>query len=143
MRAGSVRRRSRRASGAPRPAASAGHDFARWFAVAAARFPAPKVAEWTDGRAPFVAAGAAAVCGAAIVRVRQAAPTVEAAGAAPVHAPRNGVAVYADRPRARTLPAGPVPAPDPRTARPTRRPRRARSVNSTMRCVTSHLAHDG
>ncbi|MER7817889.1 hypothetical protein [Streptomyces sp. NPDC096153] len=46
--------------------------------------------------APFVVAGAAAVCGAVIVRVRRSAFTTEAAGAVPVHASRDDVAVFAD-----------------------------------------------
>ncbi|MEU6705292.1 MFS transporter [Streptomyces wuyuanensis] len=83
-------------SDAPRPVASAGYNFVRWFAAAAAPFLAPKIAEWTDVHVPFVVAGAAAVCGAAVVRVRRAALTAEPAGAAPVHAPRNGMAAFAD-----------------------------------------------
>ncbi|MCZ7458136.1 MFS transporter [Streptomyces sp. WMMC940] len=83
-------------SDAPRPVASAGYNFVRWFAAATAPFLAPKIAEWTDARAPFVVAGAAAVCGAAIVQVRRTALTAEGTGAAPVHVPRDGVAALAD-----------------------------------------------
>lgn len=122
--------------------ARAGYDFVRWFTAAAGPFLAPRIAEWTDTRVPFVAAGAAAVCGAAIVR--RAVLTVAAAGAAPVHAPRNGVAVFADRPGARARPAGRIPAPDPRgRGGPGDGETRGRSANSTMRCVTSRRAHGG
>lgn len=95
-------------SDAPRPVASAGCTFVRRFAAAAAPFLAPKIAEWTDVQVPFVVAGAGAVCGAAIVRARRSALTTEAAGAVPVHASRDGVAVFADRtrPRRRRATAG-------------------------------------
>lgn len=52
-------------SNAPRPVASAGYNFVRWFAAAAAPFLAPKIEEWTDIHLPFVVAAAAAVTGAA------------------------------------------------------------------------------
>ncbi|MGW7354774.1 MFS transporter [Streptomyces sp. NPDC054784] len=55
----------------PRPVASAGYNFVRWFAAAAAPYLAPKLAEWTDAHVPFVVAAVAAVTGAAIVWARR------------------------------------------------------------------------
>lgn len=76
--------------------ASDGYNFVRRFAAAAAPFLAPKIAEWTDVQVPFVVAGAAAVCGAAIVRARRSAPPPRRPGAVPVHTSGDGVAVFAD-----------------------------------------------
>ncbi|MFC9792192.1 MFS transporter [Streptomyces sp. NPDC057695] len=58
-------------SDAPRPVASAGYNFVRWFAAAAAPFFAPKIEEWSDVHMPFVVAGVAAALGALVVRVRR------------------------------------------------------------------------
>ena len=58
-------------SDAPRPVASAGYNFVRWFAAAAAPYLAPKIEEWTDIHIPFVVAGLAAVAGAAVIAVRR------------------------------------------------------------------------
>ena len=82
-------------SDAPRPVASAGYNFVRWFAAAAAPFFAPRIEEWSDVHMPFVVAGVAAVIGAAIVRVRRAALTHEAEELAPRHATEDGVGVFA------------------------------------------------
>ncbi|MEU7698620.1 MFS transporter, partial [Streptomyces sp. NPDC039028] len=67
-------------SDAPRPVASAGYNFVRWFAAAAAPYFAPKIEEWSDVHMPFVVAGVAAVLGALVVRVRRGS-LVPAAGA--------------------------------------------------------------
>ncbi|MFF0437596.1 MFS transporter [Streptomyces sp. NPDC004327] len=83
-------------SDAPRPVASAGYNFVRWFAAAAAPYLAPKIEEWSDIRMPFVVAALAAVIGAGIVWVRRAALTHEAAELAPRHAAEDGVTVFAD-----------------------------------------------
>ncbi|MGW2557796.1 MFS transporter [Streptomyces sp. NPDC001514] len=83
-------------SDAPRPVASAGYNFVRWFAAAAAPYLAPKIAEWSDVHTPFVVAGIAAVIGAGIVRARRASLTHEAAAPRPVRATQEGVAVLAD-----------------------------------------------
>ncbi|MFJ5098596.1 MFS transporter [Streptomyces sp. NPDC088557] len=83
-------------SDAPRPVASAGYNFVRWFAAAAAPYFAPKIEEWTDIHVPFLVAGAAAVTGAAIVGVRRTSLTREAAEQAPEHATEDGVGVFAD-----------------------------------------------
>ncbi|MEV5128722.1 MFS transporter [Streptomyces decoyicus] len=83
-------------SDAPRPVASAGYNFVRWFAAAAAPFLAPKIEEWTDIHIPFVIAAAAAVTGAAIVAVRRRALTLDAEELEPRHAMEDGVAVFAD-----------------------------------------------
>ncbi|MEV6109813.1 MFS transporter [Streptomyces sp. NPDC051940] len=67
-------------SDAPRPVASAGYNFVRWFAAAAAPWLAPKIEEWTDSlEAPFVVAAVAALVGAVIVGVRRKSLTTEAA----------------------------------------------------------------
>ncbi|MFE9408332.1 MFS transporter [Streptomyces sp. NPDC006704] len=58
-------------SDAPRPVASAGYNFVRWFAAAAAPYLAPKIEEWSDLHVPFVVAAVAAVAGAVIVWVRR------------------------------------------------------------------------
>lgn len=63
-------------SDAPRPVASAGYNFVRWFAAAAAPFFAPKIEEWTDIHIPFVVAAVTAVLGALVVVVRRKALTL-------------------------------------------------------------------
>lgn len=83
-------------SNAPRPVASAGYNFVRWFAAAAAPFLAPKIEEWTDGHLPFVVAAAAAVIGAGIVAVRRRALTTGAEVPQPRPAREDGVAAFAD-----------------------------------------------
>ncbi|NJP42443.1 MFS transporter [Actinacidiphila epipremni] len=57
-------------SPAPRPVASAGYNFVRWFAAAAAPYLAPKIEEWTDIHIPFVIAALAAVTATAIITTR-------------------------------------------------------------------------
>ncbi|MCK7624109.1 MFS transporter [Streptomyces sp. RS10V-4] len=84
-------------SDAPRPVASAGYNFVRWFAAAAAPFLAPKIAEWTDLHLPFVIAAAAAAVGAGIVAVRRRALTLRAEELEPRHATQDGVGVFAER----------------------------------------------
>ncbi|MGW3560077.1 MFS transporter [Streptomyces sp. NPDC000963] len=83
-------------SDAPRPVASAGYNFVRWFAAAAAPYFAPKIEEWTDVHVPFVVAGAAALLGAVVVTVRRASLTHEAEELAPKHATEDGVGVFAN-----------------------------------------------
>ncbi|MET7797663.1 MFS transporter [Streptomyces decoyicus] len=83
-------------SDAPRPVASAGYNFVRWFAAAAAPFLAPKIEEWTDIHIPFVIAAAAAAAGAAVVTLRRRALTLDAEEPEPQHAMEDGVAVFAD-----------------------------------------------
>ena len=92
-------------SDAPRPVASAGYNFVRWFAAAAAPFLAPKIEEWTDIHIPFVIAAAAAVAGAAVVALRRRALTLHAEEREPQHATEDGV------------PSSPTEA-DPRTRPP-------------------------
>ncbi|MFH9421511.1 MFS transporter [Streptomyces sp. NPDC017529] len=82
-------------SDAPRPVASAGYNFVRWFAAAAAPFLAPKIEEWTDVHVPFVVAALAALAGAAIVAVRRRALTVRAHDLEPRHATEDGVSAFA------------------------------------------------
>jgi len=83
-------------SDAPRPVASAGYNFVRWFAAAAAPYFAPKIEEWSDVHVPFVVAAVTALLGAAVVHVRRGALTEKAEEQAPVHAVEDGVAVFAD-----------------------------------------------
>ncbi|MGC5361055.1 MFS transporter [Streptomyces sp. DT24] len=83
-------------SDAPRPVASAGYNFVRWFAAAAAPFLAPKIEEWSDIHIPFVVAAVAAVTGAAVVRIRRTALTHRAEELLPKHATEDGVTVFAD-----------------------------------------------
>jgi MFS family permease len=65
-------------SDAPRPVASAGYNFVRWFAAAAAPYLAPKLASWSGSDAlPFTVAACAALAGAAVVAVRRSALTTE------------------------------------------------------------------
>jgi MFS family permease len=65
-------------SDAPRPVASAGYNFVRWFAAAAAPWLAPRIEEWSDVRMPFAVAGLAALTGALVVLVRRRSLTREA-----------------------------------------------------------------
>lgn len=58
-------------SDAPRPVASAGYNFVRWFAAAAAPYLAPKIESWTDVHVPFLVAATAAVAGAAVIATRR------------------------------------------------------------------------
>ncbi|MFJ4710789.1 MFS transporter [Streptomyces sp. NPDC088785] len=83
-------------SDAPRPVASAGYNFVRWFAAAAAPFLAPKIEEWTDVHIPFVVAGVTALLGAVVVWVRRDALTHEAEELEPRHATEDGVTVFAN-----------------------------------------------
>lgn len=83
-------------SDAPRPVASAGYNFVRWFAAAAAPYLAPKIEEWTDIHVPFVVAGATALLGAAVVVVRRRALTREAEELKPRHATEDSVTVFAN-----------------------------------------------
>ncbi|GGZ55011.1 MFS transporter [Streptomyces bluensis] len=83
-------------SDAPRPVASAGYNFVRWFAAAAAPYFAPKIEGWTDVHVPFVVAAATAVAGALVVLVRRKALTKEAEEHQPQHAKEDGVTVFAD-----------------------------------------------
>ncbi|GAB2856739.1 hypothetical protein GCM10027074_24660 [Streptomyces deserti] len=81
-------------SDAPRPVASAGYNFVRWFAAAAAPCFAPKIEEWSDIRIPFVVAAVTAVAVALVVVVRRKALTHEAEEPATKHATEDGVAVF-------------------------------------------------
>lgn len=83
-------------SDAPRPVASAGYNFFRWFAAAAAPYFAPKIEEWTDVHVPFVVAAVTAVAGALVVVVRRRALTHEAEEPEPRHATGDGVGVFAN-----------------------------------------------
>ncbi|MFF2651210.1 MFS transporter [Streptomyces sp. NPDC058045] len=83
-------------SDAPRPVASAGYNFVRWFAAAAAPFLAPKIEEWTDIHIPFVVAAVTALAGAVVVLVRRRALTHEAAELEPRHATEDSVSVFAN-----------------------------------------------
>ncbi|MFH8746266.1 MFS transporter [Streptomyces rimosus] len=83
-------------SDAPRPVASAGYNFMRWFAAAAAPFLAPKIEEWTDAHIPFVVAALAALAGAGIVAVRRRALTLRAHELEPRHATEDGVSAFAN-----------------------------------------------
>ncbi|MGW1137273.1 MFS transporter [Streptomyces zhihengii] len=83
-------------SDAPRPVASAGYNFVRWFAAAAAPFLAPRIEEWSDIHTPFTVAGAAALTGAGIVWARRAALGREAREQEPRHLTGDGAAVFAD-----------------------------------------------
>ncbi|MFF3851338.1 MFS transporter [Streptomyces sp. NPDC002328] len=83
-------------SDAPRPVASAGYNFVRWFAAAAAPFFAPKIEEWTDVHIPFVVAAVTAAVGALVVVVRREALTHEAEQLEPKHAAEDGISVFAN-----------------------------------------------
>ncbi|MEU6364409.1 MFS transporter [Streptomyces sp. NPDC046931] len=58
-------------SDAPRPVASAGYNFVRWIAAAAAPYLAPKIEGWSDLHMPFVVAAVTAVVGALVVLLRR------------------------------------------------------------------------
>ncbi|WP_328865518.1 MFS transporter [Streptomyces sp. NBC_00304] len=83
-------------SDAPRPVASAGYNFVRWFAAAAAPFLAPKIEEWSNIHIPFVVAAFAAVIGAIVIWVRRSALSHEAEELEPKHATEDGVTVFAN-----------------------------------------------
>ncbi|MFE3829713.1 MFS transporter [Streptomyces sp. NPDC059092] len=83
-------------SDAPRPVASAGYNFVRWFAAAAAPFLAPKIEEWSDIHVPFLVAAGAAVIGAVVVGVRRTALSHRAGEPRPAHATEDGVGVFAN-----------------------------------------------
>ncbi|MGY1525242.1 MFS transporter [Streptomyces sp. MN3] len=83
-------------SDAPRPVASAGYNFVRWFAAAAAPFFAPKIEEWSDVHMPFTVAAVTAVLGALVVLVRRRTLTAEAEEPRPRHATEEGVDVFAN-----------------------------------------------
>ncbi|MER5847513.1 MFS transporter [Streptomyces sp. NPDC002012] len=83
-------------SDAPRPVASAGYNFVRWFAAAAAPYLAPKIEEWSNIHIPFVVAAIAAAVGAVVVWIRRTALTHEAAELEPKHAGEDGVTVFAN-----------------------------------------------
>ncbi|MEU6535461.1 MFS transporter [Streptomyces sp. NPDC047000] len=85
-------------SDAPRPVASAGYNFVRWFAAAAAPYFAPKIEEWTGSvRVPFVVAAVTAVAGALVVFVRREALDDEAEKLVTRHAAQDSVSVFAER----------------------------------------------
>ncbi len=83
-------------SDAPRPVASAGYNFVRWFAAAAAPYFAPKIEEWSDVHMPFTVAAVTAVLGALVVLVRRRALTAEAEELRPGHATEDGMGVLAN-----------------------------------------------
>ncbi|MFB7560275.1 MFS transporter [Streptomyces brevispora] len=83
-------------SDAPRPVASAGYNFVRWFAAAAAPYLAPKIEEWSNIHTPFVVAAASALVGAVVISVRRSALIHEAAELEPKHATEDGVTAFAD-----------------------------------------------
>lgn len=83
-------------SDAPRPVASAGYNFVRWFAAAAAPYFAPKIEEWSDVHMPFTVAAVTALLGALVVLVRRRALTAEAEELRPGHATGDGVGVLAN-----------------------------------------------
>ncbi|MBN0049257.1 MFS transporter [Streptomyces actuosus] len=81
-------------SDAPRPVASAGYNFVRWFAAAAAPYLAPKIEQWSDLHVPFAVAAATAVAGALVVLVRRDALTHDAGVLRPQHATEDAVTVF-------------------------------------------------
>ncbi|WP_435218129.1 MFS transporter [Streptomyces sp. bgisy034] len=84
-------------SDAPRPVASAGYNFVRWFAAAAAPFFAPRIEEWTGSpRVPFVVAAVTALAGALVVVVRRRALTGEAGEPETKHATQDSVSAFAN-----------------------------------------------
>jgi MFS family permease len=58
-------------STAPRPVASAGYNFVRWFAGVIAPYAAPKIAEWAGSPTTFLIAAAAALVAMVILVVRR------------------------------------------------------------------------
>jgi MFS family permease len=83
-------------SDAPRPVASAGYNFVRWFAAAAAPYLAPKLEEWSDVHMPFVVGAVTALAGAAVVFVRRRALTHDAEELRTRHATEDSVTVFAN-----------------------------------------------
>ena len=83
-------------SDAPRPVASAGYNFVRWFAAAAAPFFAPKIEEWSNIHIPFVVAAVTAVLGAGVVWARRTSLAHDAEELEPKHATEDGVGVFAN-----------------------------------------------
>ncbi|MGI5378029.1 MFS transporter [Streptomyces sp. CA-251387] len=84
-------------SDAPRPVASAGYNFVRWFAAAAAPYFAPRIEEWTGSiRVPFVVAAVTAVAGALVVVVRRNALSDEVEELQTQHATEDSVTVFAN-----------------------------------------------
>ncbi|MDO0911966.1 MFS transporter [Streptomyces sp. DT2A-34] len=84
-------------SHAPRPVASAGYNFVRWFAAAAAPFFAPRIEEWTGSiHVPFVVAAVTAVAGALVVVVRRGALAHDAEELETKHAVEDSVTVFAN-----------------------------------------------
>ena len=58
-------------SGAPRPVASAGYNFVRWFAGVIAPYAAPKIAEFAGADTTFVISALSALIGVAILLWRR------------------------------------------------------------------------
>jgi hypothetical protein len=58
-------------SGAPRPVASAGYNFVRWFAGVIAPYAAPKIAEFAGHETTFVVAAITALFGIAVLWLRR------------------------------------------------------------------------
>ncbi|MGW3653510.1 MFS transporter [Streptomyces sp. NPDC000878] len=83
-------------SDAPRPVASAGYNFVRWFAAAAAPYFAPKIEEWSDIHMPFVVAAVTAALGAVVVVVRRKSLTHEVEVLEVRHASEDSVGVFAN-----------------------------------------------
>ncbi|MFF4748958.1 MFS transporter [Streptomyces sp. NPDC002514] len=83
-------------SDAPRPVASAGYNFVRWFAAAAAPYFAPRIEKWTDSHVPFVVAAVTALLGAVVVVVRRKALSAETTEPASRHAAEDGVGAFAN-----------------------------------------------
>ncbi|ELS56275.1 putative Integral membrane transporter [Streptomyces viridochromogenes Tue57] len=84
-------------SDTPRPVASAGYNFVRWFAAAAAPCFAPRIEEWTGSiRIPFVVVAVTAVAGALVVVLRRKALTHDAEELETKHATEDSVAVFAN-----------------------------------------------
>lgn len=59
-------------SPSPRPVASAGYNFVRWFAGVVAPFAAPKIAEYAGSTVTFLVAAAAALLAIAVLQARRA-----------------------------------------------------------------------
>ena len=58
-------------SPSPRPVASAGYNFVRWFAGVVAPFAAPKIAEFTGSEVTFLIAAAAALGAIAVLQINR------------------------------------------------------------------------
>jgi MFS family permease len=77
-------------SDSPRPVASAGYNFVRWFAAAAAPFLAPKLEEHFNVHVPFLVATATCVIAAAVMfGARRALSAVDHHDTAMLNAPRT------------------------------------------------------